>query len=48
MVRHAMEAALSQYNSIDSYMSQDAPVLDSTSGFNDWLPGDNQLCRVLS
>ena len=49
MVRQAMEAALSQYNSIDSndfqsYMSEEAPELDSTSGFNDWFPGDNRLC----
>jgi len=53
MVRLAMEAALSQYNSIGTsefynHMSQDEAPLGSTTAFHDSLPRDNQLCRVLS
>lgn len=54
MVRMAMEASLSQYNTIgnsDLYtqISEDASALDNSTGaFYDSLPRGNQLCRVLS
>ena len=54
MVRLAMEAAVSQYDSVGdsefyNQISQDVPALgNSTNAFYDSLPRDNQLCRVLS
>lgn len=53
-VRVAMEAALSQFNSIGSsdlysqMLQDEATPASSTNAFYDSLPRDNQLCRVLS
>lgn len=54
IVRHAMEAALSEGNNIgssdllDNHMSSDSTALDSSCNFFEWLRQDKQLCQVLS
>lgn len=51
MVKLAMEAALSQFKSIESsdfHLAGDAPALNSTSDFDKRFLVDHKLCQVLS